>query len=722
MIVETFGPPGAGKTTFSRALAQRLRERGYTVDLVLTLPRLKSGLLSRGGFLPALLRVTHAIVRTVAILSRPISNAGGLRLANDLLRLMPPRNAVWRIRLSQYILRLCCEWNNSHKPDHIVLFDQGFVQAVCTLALFSGADRQTIAHAIGMRKESHLLIHFDAPPELLERRLHQRTNERPLLEKWFEPDVQTFLKARPITEYVSALLANEDREMICINSLDPTLMRKALDVVEQEISVRFGENQTAASRSAPEQDHTGLLVEEFATPRPASENGRVSAAAKDEPALAQRLAKASLWALVIYVAGAGMTGLAQLVIARKIGAASYGIYSYVWAWMTLLSYVATLGLHTVLLRFVPAYGATGKWSLARGVIRFAFGRALIVATLVATVGIPVVYLLADNMHYESTVSLAIGLATVPLVVLCVLGAATARALGGVISAIAPERLVRDGLMVVIVLLMGMLSTASPDATTVLMALLISSAVTAGIVGLSLRKLWPQQLRSVEPAYAPHDWWHLAFPVMIMIGLEVLMSRAGVILLGWSGDTRAAGIFALGFNLALFLVLPRLAVGTFFSPSVSRLHAHRNATGLQSLFARATVLSLAGTTALALPLLFLTKPLLHFFGDDFVATAPIAQILVIGQLFAAATGPQQNLLTMTGHERAAAMIMVIGAIANIAACAIGITYFGAIGAAVATAATNVVWNAAMAVYIYKRVNMTAGLLFAIVELRRPAVAK
>ena len=96
MIIETFGPPGAGKTTFSRALAQRLRQRGYTVDLVL-LPRLKSEFLSRGGFLPALLRGTYAIFVTIAILCRPISNAPGLRLARDLLRLMPPKSPAWMI-------------------------------------------------------------------------------------------------------------------------------------------------------------------------------------------------------------------------------------------------------------------------------------------------------------------------------------------------------------------------------------------------------------------------------------------------------------------------------------------------------------------------------------------------------------------------------------------------------------------------------------------------
>jgi O-antigen/teichoic acid export membrane protein len=272
-------------------------------------------------------------------------------------------------------------------------------------------------------------------------------------------------------------------------------------------------------------------------------------------------------------------------------------------------------------------------------------------------------------------------------------------------------------VIVLLVLAGLLSTTPVDATTVLIALMVSSAVTVGILALNLCKRWPPQLRSVAPSYAPGEWWHLALPVMIMVGVEVLMNRAGVILLGWNGDTRAAGIFALGLNLALFLVLPRLAVGTFFSPNVSKLYANRNEAGLQRLFARATVLSLVGTIVLALPLLLLTAPLLRLFGPEFSATVPIAQILVVGQIFAAATGPQLNLLTMTGHERPAAAIMVIGAAINIFACAMGIAFFGAIGAAVATAATNVIWNTAMVIYIYKRVNMKAGLLFAVANFRR-----
>ena len=107
---------------------------------------------------------------------------------------------------------------------------------------------------------------------------------------------------------------------------------------------------------------------------------------------------------------------------------------------------------------------------------------------------------------------------------------------------------------------------------------------------------------------------------------------------------------------------------------------------------------------------------------YVATRANLPAVRLPQIFAAATGPQQNLLTMTGHERAAATIMVIGAATNIFGCAIGIALFGAIGAAVATAATNVMWNTAMAIYIHKRVNVTAGLLFAVAEFRRPATAR
>ena len=95
----------------------------------------------------------------------------------------------------------------------------------------------------------------------------------------------------------------------------------------------------------------------------------------------RRVALGGLTAFAIYMASAGVTACSQLLIARIVGAQTYGVYAYVIAWMTILAYFSTLGFDTALLRFVAAYQTMREWSLARGIIQYAERRALAVRTL-----------------------------------------------------------------------------------------------------------------------------------------------------------------------------------------------------------------------------------------------------------------------------------------------------------------------------------------------------
>ncbi|MGL4287698.1 MAG: lipopolysaccharide biosynthesis protein [Phreatobacter sp.] len=445
--------------------------------------------------------------------------------------------------------------------------------------------------------------------------------------------------------------------------------------------------------------------------------GGISKTAGGGRELGRRLARGSAWAFLAYVGGAGLTFVAQLVIARLMGATSYGAYSYMLAWISVLAYGATLGFNVALLRFVPTYGVNEQWSLARGIIQFALGWSFAAAVAIAVVGALIVMASSERLHPELAHSMLIGMAAVPLITMYLVGGAVLRAFGGVVSALLPERVVRDGLLLTFVALIALTTSRPPNATLVTWALLASSAATAGLVAVIARRLWLPDLRGVRPAYAAREWWPSVMPLMIMSGVDVLMTRTGVMLLGWTGNIREAGIFAVGFNVAMLLVLPRVAVSTMFAPTVADLYARGDRQALQKVFANASTLSLAGSALLALPLLFTMGPLLRWFGEDFASGSRIAYILVVGQVFAAATGPQQSLLTMTGHERAAATMMIAGAGLNIVGCVLGIPRYGPIGAALATTATMVVWNVAMAIYIHKHLNLLPGLVSSLGWRRR-----
>src|SRR5690349_46095 len=435
----------------------------------------------------------------------------------------------------------------------------------------------------------------------------------------------------------------------------------------------------------------------------------------------QRLGQASIAALAGLVLGAGLTCVAQLVIARLIGPDSYGVYAYVLAWVTLLGYFSTLGFHVSLLRFVPSYEAKEEWALARGVIQYSQRVTAGAAISLVLIGIGVIVGLHRLLGSELAFSFLLGLAAVPFIALQLLSASIIRAFGGVIAALAPERVVRDGLLLAIVAAVAWSNLCHPDATLAIGATLLSSIAMLGLVRALLRRLRPPALDHAKPAHTAEDWWRPTLPLTVMMIADNFMARSAVIALGLMGPTREAGVFAAAFSIATVSALPRMAVATAFAPTVSALFALDDQAGLQSLSAKAAWLSLIGTACIAIPLLLLAQPLLAWFGRDFAAGAPIVTILVLGQMFAAACGPQQHLITMTGNERAGAGILAVCAAISFVSCLLVTGPFGMKGAALATMLTLIGWNVAMGVFIHRDLHLIPGLVasFTVMLARRRA---
>ena len=123
-------------------------------------------------------------------------------------------------------------------------------------------------------------------------------------------------------------------------------------------------------------------------------------------------------------------------------------------------------------------------------------------------------------------------------------------------------------------------------------------------------------------------------------------------------------------------------------------------------------TLLGAACIAAPVAVLAEPILGWFGRDFAAGAPVLRILLLAQVIVAGTGSQLYLLTMTGHERSAALLMGCGTAGNALLGAACIGLFGLTGIAVAAATTLIVVNAAMAVLVWRSLGLLPGIIAAV----------
>ena len=409
------------------------------------------------------------------------------------------------------------------------------------------------------------------------------------------------------------------------------------------------------------------------------------------------------------VASAGFNFIISLLLARLLGVAGFGAYSFALAWVGLLNIPSILGFDRLLIREVAVHRTRAEWGLMKGLLLRTSQLVLLASCTVALIAAGVAWLLSGGLEPRMLHAFWVAMILLPLTSLSLLRQAALRGLYRVVSGLTPELLIRPALFIVLIggaylVFDGGLSASwavGINAIALLVAFLAGAAM--------LRRNLPGVVKSERPVYATRLWLGSALPLIFVSGAQVISTRADIVMLGIIRGAEEAGIYTVATRGADLIAFVLLAVNAAFGPVVAGLYAAGDLGRLQRVVTKSTRFIFLASLPLAISFIVFGWWFMLIFGEEFTRGATALAILSAGQLISAAVGTVGVLLVMTNHERSAAVGVGIGAGVNVGLNAVLIPTFGLEGAAVATMSSLVVSNLIIAMLVYKKLGIYPGVL-------------
>jgi O-antigen/teichoic acid export membrane protein len=416
-----------------------------------------------------------------------------------------------------------------------------------------------------------------------------------------------------------------------------------------------------------------------------------------------RMASAgSLWSFAIFGAGSVVSLGVQYLLVRRLGPAQFGAYVLVLAWVNAIALVVKMELDTCATRYVSAYESLGQGRLLHGFVRWAGARVLIASLAASLAGVAALYLLQGSLPSVSLLAAMAGCLVLPLTSVSLFVVNCLQGLKQMREAYLPPQVLRPVLFGVALAALGasVLSAAS--------ALMINAAAAAVALLASialLRRALRTRLQS-PPEYVVREWRGTSLQLLPAAMAQLVLSQASdVVIVGAMMGAVEAGKYSLAGQVATIAGYVIGPVATITAPMVAELHAKDDRTGLRTLLRTAARINLALVIPATVVVVLFGRTALALFGEVYADAYPTLILLCAGMLAAALGGNAAFLLTMTGGQRKASVIIGSTALFNLC-LSVPLTWrYGAVGAATATLVAGLARHAWMMGAAHQRTGVS-----------------
>ena len=421
-------------------------------------------------------------------------------------------------------------------------------------------------------------------------------------------------------------------------------------------------------------------------------------------------------ALGIRVLGVALGYVSEVILARMLGASDYGVYSLVIAWITLIALFALLGMHHVVVRFIPEYIAREDGGRLRGIITGSMGMAVGLGAIIAMIGTAALFIINGYVPIPGLTAWLVGIWMIPLFALLRLTWGVAVALRRVLVAFGPPQVIQPVLIVLV--LAGFVLLGYP---AVALAAVIAAGAARLIVliwqGVLLKRGGLPVPAVGGPVFDFRVWLAVGAPLLLFDLFSIILRQADLLMIGALMTPADAGVYGAALKTTGQTIFLLASVNAVVAPMLSSMYAKKDMAGMQRLLYMAVHLSFWPAMLFVGALVLLSNFILGLFGPEFLAARTPMIILGVGQLFNAGTGVVISLLIVTGYHKTATKVYGVSAGLYLILVYFGIRYFGLVGAAVATAMIMALWNIWLALLAYDRLGLHTSIYAAMRSLIR-----
>lgn len=409
-------------------------------------------------------------------------------------------------------------------------------------------------------------------------------------------------------------------------------------------------------------------------------------------------------AFIVRVIGVGLMFVTHMILARALGASSYGNFVYAMTWLTILSLFGILGLDNASLRFVAEYNGTRKWGMLKGFVERSGQFSLVMSVFVALSAAGVLWLIRDKIELELATSLWVAFMILPLYSLLEIRVAGLRALKHVAKSQFAGQILRPFVFLCGLGVIYFVSGEVLNASTAMAINLVGFAAALLFVVVLFNKALSKDAVDSVPEYMTKTWTRVALPMLLMNAMLQTENQADIIIIGFFLDSDQIGIYAAAKKISLLVAFGYYAVNAIAAPMIAEMWHQDRKKELQRMLTLAAWGISAFTLPVSLIMIIFGKQILGLFGPEFTAAYWPLVILSGGQIINSMVGSVGALMIMTGHQKNALIIIAVSMVSNIALSLLLIPAFAIIGAAIAMSMSLIIWNILMFVYVIKNIGL------------------